>query len=184
MRKVVVVAVLLGVSGLIGAPAVSARASGQIQVEAAGSLGSSTAIMSDDQDRVQPTPSQTYTPFEGAHCPQHHVAALNAGWPVSDLQRLDYIMWRESRCETNAHNRADPQGGSRGLTQINGFWCRRNRYEPNPAGFLGKFEVLSRCEDLFDPETNLLAARVIYTYQVWSGRCGWLPWTTRQTRWC
>lgn len=125
-----------------------------------------------------------YVAFDGARCPQWHETAMDVGWHLSEIERLDHILWRESRCEPTAHNRADPQTGSRGLVQINGFWCRRNRYEPNPAGFLGALNILEHCDDLFDPTVNLLAARAIFTYQVNSGRCGWLPWTTRQTRWC
>lgn len=130
------------------------------------------------------TATDTYRPPADARCPQWHQTAIDAGWPIIELRRLDHIMWRESRCQPTAHNPHDPQSGSRGLVQINGFWCRTNRYEPNPAGFLGALGVLEHCNDLYDPAVNLEAARWIYTYQVFNGRCGWLPWTTRQTRWC
>lgn len=125
-----------------------------------------------------------YHPPPDARCPQWHDEAIDAGWPIGDLARLDQIMWRESRCQPDAINPRDPNGGSRGLVQINAFWCRKNRYEPNAAGFLGALQVLEHCDELLDPAVNLEAARWIFAYQVFGGRCGWQPWTTRNTRWC
>ena len=125
-----------------------------------------------------------YRPPSDARCPQLHQLALDAGWPVHDLARLDYLMWRESRCDPQAFNRSDPNGGSRGLLQINSFWCKRHRWEPNPAGFLGALDVLTTCDELFDPATNLEAAHWIFTHVLFRHGCGWQPWTTRNTRWC
>ena len=118
----------------------------------------------------------------GSKCPEHYAAALAAGWPASDWERLDHIMWRESRCLPTAWNRSDPMSGSRGVTQINGFWCKPTRYYPQ--GYMQQAGVLSTCEDLFDPQVNLRAARAIYDYGVERNQCPWLPWTTRSTRWC
>lgn len=120
----------------------------------------------------------------GSKCPEWYSIALEAGWPASDWERVDYIIHRESRCDPRAHNRSDPMSGSRGGAQINGFWCKPNRYESHPAGYLGAKGILSTCEDLFDPLTNLRAARAIYDYGVERGQCPWRPWTTRSTRWC
>lgn len=109
-------------------------------------------------------------------CPEWHEAALKAGWAPDHLSKLSYIMWRESRCLPSAHNTKDPTpDGSRGLVQINGYWCRVNRY--NPQGFLQAHKVLGTCQDLHDPETNLKAALTIWRYGRDLGRSGWGPWT-------
>jgi hypothetical protein len=127
-------------------------------------------------------PIPVYSPPSDAQCPQWHEVALEAGIPEEDLPRWDYIMWRESRCFTDSHNTYDPVSGSRGLTQINGFWCHPSRYFPN--GWLQDQGVLAHCDDLYDPLTNLLAAKAIFDYGVQRGNCPWGPWTTRNTKWC
>lgn len=117
-----------------------------------------------------------------SNCPEYYESALENGWSESDWEKVDYIIWRESRCQTTAHNKDDPATGSRGLMQINGFWCRGSRYYPN--GYLQDKGVLDTCEDLFVPEVNLSAALVIYNYAEETNGCGWGPWSTRNTRWC
>lgn len=108
-------------------------------------------------------------------CPQWHQAALQAGWAPEHVSKLSYLMWRESRCLPEAHNTKDPTpDGSRGLVQINGYWCRANKY--NPDGFLQARGVLSTCSDLHDPATNLKAALAIWQYGRDLGRSGWGPW--------
>jgi hypothetical protein len=134
--------------------------------------------------QVQPPPKPVYSPPEDAQCPQWHEMALLAGWEIEHLDRLDYIIWRESRCLPNAHNKADPVTGSRGLMQINGFWCLKSRWEPHPAGYLGNIGIINSCEDLFDPILNLRAGKAIYDYGVERGQCPWRPWSTRNTSWC
>lgn len=132
---------------------------------------------------VAPEPAPpAYTPPEDALCPEWHETAMEAGIPEEDLKRWDYIIWRESRCLTDAHNTYDPMSGSRGLTQVNGFWCRPSRYFPN--GWLQDQGIVANCDDLYDPLTNFLAARAIWEYSEDRNGCGWLPWTTRKTRWC
>jgi hypothetical protein len=116
-----------------------------------------------------------------SQCAQWTQTALQAGWDTEHLHRLGYIIWRESRCQPDALNSTDPNSGSYGLTQINGFWCRPSRY--NPDGWLQAQGLLSTCDDLHDPLTNLTAARAIWDYAEDRG-CGWSPWTTQRTRWC
>jgi hypothetical protein len=136
---------------------------------------------------VAPTTTTTintvpaFTPDPDALCPEWHETALEAGWGEDVLSRLDYIMWRESRCLPEAFNPTDPNGGSIGLTQINRFWCVPTRY--NPDGWLQGQNLLSDCNDLYDPATNLTAALAIWEYAENRG-CGWSPWATRNTRWC
>jgi hypothetical protein len=39
--------------------------------------------------------------------------ALNVGWSRSHISKLDYVMWRESRCLPNAFNSKDPTAALR-----------------------------------------------------------------------
>lgn len=103
-----------------------------------------------------------------AECPELWATALQAGWAWVHLEKLDYLMWRESRCVPTAFNSKDPNGGSLGLLQINFFWCKPNRY--TKQGFLQDKEVLSECSSLADPAANLKAALTIYR------NSGWGPW--------
>jgi hypothetical protein len=119
---------------------------------------------------------------DGLRCPDYYLSAKEIGWPEDQLDRLDYVIWRESRCDSSAHNEFDPASGSRGIIQINGFWCRPNRY--SSEGFLQENGVIDSCEDLFDPEINLKAGLVIYNYGVEKHGCGWGPWSTRKSSWC
>jgi hypothetical protein len=122
-----------------------------------------------------------FEPDPDALCPEWHETALEAGWDEDELDRLDYVLWRESRCLPEVHNPTDPNSGSYGLSQVNGFWCNPSRY--NPDGWLQAQGVLQHCTDLHDPVINLTAARAIYRYAQDRG-CGWSPWATRNTRWC
>lgn len=115
-------------------------------------------------------------------CPEYYLLAKEVGWPEDQLERLDYVMWRESRCDSSVHNKKDPASGSRGLIQINGFWCRPNRW--TNQGFLQDQNILNACEDLFDPRINLSAGLAIYNYGVEEHGCGWGPWSTKKNKWC
>jgi hypothetical protein len=106
---------------------------------------------------------------EDARCPQWWGLAKEVGWGVGELPHLDVVIYRESRCLPEVHNRKDPNGGSRGLTQINGSWTR----------WLRERGVVDRVEDLFDPETNLRAALLIYRYGIDRYEFGWGPWGFR-----
>lgn len=122
-----------------------------------------------------------YQPAANAKCPEWHETALEAGWQEEELERLDLVLWRESRCLPEAFNPQDPNGGSRGLSQVNQFWCKPTRYFP--LGWLQTQGVLGACGELHDPVVNLTAARAIYEYAAARG-CGWSPWSTRSARWC
>lgn len=115
-------------------------------------------------------------------CPNYYLLAKDVGWDESESRKLDYVIWRESRCDSSAHNKFDPSSGSRGIIQINGFWCLPNQYTEN--GFLQDHGVLDICEELFDPETNLKAGLVIYNYGIDKHGCGWGPWSTKRSAWC
>lgn len=90
------------------------------------------------------------------------------------IYQIDYIMYRESRCNTLAINKKDPNGGSVGLFQINKFWCKPNRY--SKKGFLQDAGVLKQCKDLYDPVTSGKAFMAIYDYADDRYGDGFGPW--------
>lgn len=110
-------------------------------------------------------------------CGEWHDLAMSVGWPSDQWPTLSFVIFRESRCNIDSWNQSDPSTGSRGLMQINGFWCRPNQYDPN--GFLQSAGVLNTCDDLFDAETNLRAGLAIWNYGEEKHGCGWRgPWAT------
>lgn len=109
-------------------------------------------------------------------CGEYRDLALAVGWPAEQWPKLSKVMYRESRCNFDSFNRTDPNGGSRGLIQINGFWCRPSKY--NPQGWLQAKGILNTCEDLFVPETNLRAGWAMWQYSQERNGCGWRPWST------
>jgi len=121
---------------------------------------------------VPQLPSTTLTTQPSAPktlCEQVFDTAKAIGWPADQLGMLVAIAQRESRCRPNAFNPSDPNGGSYGIMQINGFWCQPSRYWPN--GYLQAHGLLTSCADLYDRETNLRAALAIYRYSN-----GWRAW--------
>jgi hypothetical protein len=102
-------------------------------------------------------------------CPQFEQLAYDAGFPKNQTSIVSYLMWRESRCVANATNRKDPEGGSRGLLQINGFWIKKLISE----------KVIKNEADLFDPATNLSAGFYVWTEALMKARYnyGWSPWS-------
>ena len=112
-----------------------------------------------------------------APCQQWVPLAVSVGWQADRvvLEKLVAVMWRESRCNVDSWNQTDPNGGSRGLLQINGFWCQPSRYWP--TGYLQAHGILGNCDDLFDPTINLMAGLALYNYSFdrHDGN-GWNPW--------
>lgn len=113
----------------------------------------------------------------GAKCPQWWPSAIEAGWRWAEMPTVDFIIHRESRCQTDAHNTTLNRDGSTdlGLMQINDrSWCLPNRW--NPYGWLQAQGIIDTCGDLFDPATNLRAARAIYEYAERTSGRGFGPW--------
>tara|TARA_R110000868_G_scaffold64137_1_gene192979 strand:- start:331 stop:834 length:504 start_codon:yes stop_codon:yes gene_type:complete len=102
-------------------------------------------------------------PFSDA-CTQLSGLAINEGWPVKQRATLQKIMKRESNCIPMAHNANDPGEGSFGLMQINSFWCSGQN------SFLQQRGLLTDCQSLLDPNTNLQAALLIWQNSRWN------PW--------
>jgi hypothetical protein len=105
-----------------------------------------------------------------ATCDDALQLALDLGFPADQLGTLDMVMYRESRCQTTAHNESDPNGGSYGLTQINGFWCLPNSNWP--IGWLQEKGIFEECSDLYNATIALRSTLAIYN------NSGWSPWAT------
>lgn len=125
------------------------------------------------------TQPPTTTTIPNGQCGQWWGLALELGWQPEHMETLDYIMWRESRCDPTQHNTTLNKDGSTdiGLTQINDrSWCLPTRWYP--SGYLQSVGVLSTvgCEQLFDPRTNLLAAKAIHDYHTSQGQRGFEAW--------
>jgi hypothetical protein len=121
---------------------------------------------------IEPTTTTSSTIFidpETSACEQFSALAVNLGWPADQRTVLESIMKRESNCTPNAFNRKDPNGGSRGLLQINGSWHK---------WLIGK-GIISKPKDLLQARTNLLAGLEIYNYGVERYGFGWGPWGTK-----
>lgn len=139
--------------------------------QAAPTTSSSTTTTTTTTTTIAPTtttaaPTTTTLPPApvGSLCPSWYNTAQAAGWTDQEWERLDYIIWRESRCNPDSHNTLDPSGGSYGGVQINGFWCRKH------TSWLRLEQVLNDCTDLFDPVINMRAALAIWN------RSGWTAW--------
>jgi hypothetical protein len=114
-----------------------------------------------------------------ARCGQWWGLAIESGWTMDEMETLDYVMWKESRCDPTQHNtkRNRDKSTDVGLTQINDrSWCLPSRWYPD--GYLQTVGILSTvgCEQLFDPATNLKAAKEIHDYARGQGGYGFEPW--------
>jgi soluble lytic murein transglycosylase-like protein len=78
-------------------------------------------------------------------------------------------MKRESNCTPNAVNRKDPNGGSRGLLQINGSWHK----------WLISKGIITKPANLLQADVNLRAGLEIYNYGVERYGFGWGPWSIK-----
>ena len=96
--------------------------------------------------------------------------ARQVGWPEHELTQLVAVAYRESRCQPDAFNPTDPNGGSNGVMQINQFWCKPSKYYAN--GYLQAHGLIRTCDDLFDLEHNMRSALAIYRYSE-----GWRAWS-------
>ena len=130
-------------------------------------------ILSPEQqkDRIAelaPIPTTTLPPVvivevsEDTECQQWLQTALQAGWPNERkiLDRLGYVMWRESRCQPDADS-----GPDHGLTQINQIhtqWIT---------------DLGWTLEEMKDPAKNLRFAWLLYSGREANGQCGWTPWS-------
>ena len=155
-----VLCTVFGFTVAVGAPDASGAPSGTIAL----------APISVQPYLIEPTTTTSSTiyidPYTSA-CEQFSALAVNLGWPTDQRTVLESVMFRESRCIPNSVNSKDPNGGSRGLMQINGFW----------TPWLTDAGIINQVDDLLQAETNLLAALAIYNYGVDKHGYGWGPWS-------
>lgn len=121
---------------------------------------------------MEPTTTTSSTiyidPYTSA-CEQFSALGVNLGWPADQRTVLESIIKRESNCTPNAVNRKDPNGGSRGLLQINGSWHK----------WLISKGIISKPANLLQADVNLRAGLEIYNYGVERYGFGWGPWSTK-----
>jgi len=95
--------------------------------------------------------------------------ALETGWQSHDLERLLFIMHRESRCVPDACGEPDRPDLRRcrdwGLMQINDYSWKTKVRSMNLS-----------MEDMIDPFWNLFFARVLFDLAELEYGCGWQPW--------
>ena len=132
-------------------------------------------ILSPEQQRdriaeLAPIPTTTIAPVvivevsDDTKCQQWLQTALEAGWPNDRkiLDRLGFIMWRESRCQPDADS-----GPDHGLTQINQI---HTKWITDLGWTL---------EEMKDPAKNLRFAWLLYSGREANGQCGWTPWSIK-----
>ena len=120
------------------------------------------------------TPAQCDTAVVTDKCPEWKEVALQAGWAEDQWPRVDQIIWRESRCQPEVHNKRG-RDDSYGLMQLN---MKAHKSWVRPM-------VNNDFTLLFDPLTNLTVGKALYDRAQEQMKCGWKPWVTRKTRgWC
>jgi len=123
----------------------------------------------DISESTTTAPATTTTTLPDTDCAEWWPLADSIGWTPEQWQTLSYIIWRESRCQPWAYNGDDPNGGSYGLTQINGFWI----------DYLCDGWEICHPNELYDPLINLASAWAIFEYSTAHNGCGFHPWRTK-----
>lgn len=95
------------------------------------------------------------------NCGEYHDLAIDVGFTEEQWPKVSQIIWKESRCTTDAWN-----GHDAGLTQINQIHTKWL----NEMGY-------SHPDDMFDPRKNLEFAYKLYSSREENGQCGWKPWS-------
>ena len=112
---------------------------------------------------------QTTQPSRRGICPPVYDTALLVGFTPDQAALLDEIAYLESRCQPDARGDLN-DGVSHGILQIHGpSWCEPSRYWPD--GYLQTKMIVETCDDLYDPEIAVLAARLIFVeggFEQWS----------------
>ena len=153
-----VLCTVFGFTVAVGAPDASGSPSGTIAL---------APYLIEPSTTTSSTSSTIYIDPYTSACEQFSALGVNLGWPADQRTVLESIMFRESRCIPNAVNSDDPNGGSRGLMQINGFW----------TPWLIDAGIITSAENLLQADVNLRAALAIYNYGVERHGYGWGPWS-------
>jgi len=110
----------------------------------------------------------SYAAPAGSRCPQFYDEAIRAGWSPSQWKRIDYIIFRESRCTPSVYN-GKGRDNSYGLMQLN------MKALKSWVGPMVDWDFTR----LYDPYTNLRIGRVLYGKAASMWGCGWKPWSFR-----
>jgi hypothetical protein len=153
-----VLCTVFGFTVAVGAPDASGSPSGTIAL---------APFLIEPATTTSSTSSTIYIDPHSSACEQFSALGVNLGWPADQRTVLESVMFRESRCTPNAVNSKDPNGGSRGLMQINGFW----------TPWLIDAGIITSAENLLQADVNLRAALAIYNYGVDKHGYGWGPWS-------
>lgn len=102
----------------------------------------------------------------GKRCPEIASQALMAGFPDWSIDAISYIAWKESRCQADAVNPRDENGGSFGLMQVNNIWTRK----------LVRNEIIVSRDQLLGPKKNLEAAFYVWIESIKATGNAWRPW--------
>jgi len=153
-----VLCTVFGFTVAVGAPDASGSPSGTIAL---------APYLIEPSTTTSSTSSTIFIDPYSSACEQFSALAVNLGWPADQRTVLESVMFRESRCIPQSVNSNDPNGGSRGLMQINGFW----------TPWLTDAGIINQVDDLLQAQTNLLAALAIYNYGVDKHGYGWGPWS-------
>lgn len=155
-------------------PALSVAERVQIRVELDAERATTTSLVPSILPAATSSTTTTTLVPESARCPEWWVVAVGAGWPTDPaiLGTLDWLMWRESRCQPDAIG-----DGSYGLTQIqwnvHADWIRDLGFER---------------DHLLEPAANLALAWHLYRIvdNDPAYRCGFSPWYPSQPgkHWC
>lgn len=175
--KLVVAAVVLSgcTSTLTSAPVVSTVApttstTTTTEATTTTAIPTTSAVVSADPAFGALVQRTTVKSTGSQQCSEWVDLVLDVGWPAVHVETVQRLMFRESRCDPSQFNPDDPRGGSRGLLQINGHWCRPNPSYGIDVGWLQEHGLIDECDDLFDAEANLRSALLI-----WS-EYGFEPW--------
>ena len=153
-----VLCTVFGFTVAVGAPDASGSPSGTIAL---------APYLLEPSTTTSSTSSTIYIDPYSSACEQFSALAVNLGWPADQRTVLESVMFRESRCIPNAYNGKDPQGGSRGLMQLNSFW----------TPWLKERGLITSEQNLLQADVNLRAALAIYNYGVDKHGYGWGPWS-------
>jgi len=126
--------------------------------------------------QVIPTTPTTTTTLPATKCAEWYPLFVETGFDPALWDWASMVLYRESRCQPDAHNE---NSNDLGLWQINAVsWCKPNKYNAHPAGWLGGQGIITECGDLFDPAINMTAAFAMYQYseQKNGAGMGWWPW--------
>ena len=139
---------------------------------ALGSLGQGalTPVLEDSQPERKHLKDNSSTSFASHGFTARHSTcqlaldtAAAVGWLHNELDELEALLWRESRCTARAFNRNKNGTSDRGVSQINDV----------NVDHLISVGVIDGPEELFDLATNLTAALALRHRD--RGLCAWEP---------